>query len=123
MKVFDYSTIPKFMKDHRICKFVIKPGVKVPNDKHHWIVKETAANVVHRIFKLCVDEYGPSQIAGILEKDKFLVPSAYYKSIGVSYSGKVPDNPYAWQSRTATNILAHPEYLGHTVNSKTYIYG
>lgn len=57
--------------------------VKGPEDKHHWIVEETAANVVRRIFKLCVDGYGPSQIASILEKDKVLVPSAYYKSIGV----------------------------------------
>ena len=32
----------------------------------------------------------------------------------------MPDNPYAWQSRTVSDILAHPEYLGHTVNFKTY---
>lgn len=94
--------------------------IKDPDDKHHWIIEKTAANVVRRIFNLCVDRYGPSQIAGILEKDKVLVPSAHYKSIGVSYSAKVPDNPYAWQSRTVSDILAHPEYLGHTVNFKTY---
>lgn len=57
--------------------------VKDPEDKHRWIVEETAANVVRRIFKLYVDGYGPSQIASILEKDKVLVPSSYYKSIGV----------------------------------------
>ena len=94
--------------------------VKDPDDKHHWIIEETAANEVRRIFNLCVDGYGPSQIAGILGKDEVLVPSAHYKSIGVSYSAKVPDNPYAWQSRTVSDILAHPEYLGHTVNFKTY---
>ena len=94
--------------------------VKDPEDKHHWIVEETSANVVRRIFNLCVDGYGPSQIASILEKDKVLVPSAYYKSIGIRYSAKVPDNPYAWQSRTVADILAHPEYIGHTVNFKTY---
>ena len=40
--------------------------VKDPEDKHHWTVEETSANVVRRIFKLCVDGYGPSQIASIL---------------------------------------------------------
>lgn len=48
------------------------------------------------------------------------MPSAYYKSIGIRYSAKAPDNPYAWQSRTVADILAHPEYIGHTVNFKTY---
>ena len=94
--------------------------MKDPNDKHHWIIDETAANVVRRIFNLCVDGYGPSQIAGMLEKDKVLVPSAYYNSIGISYPAAVPDNPYAWQSRTVADLLSHQEYLGHTINFKTY---
>ena len=94
--------------------------VKDPDDKHHWIVDETAADVVRRIFNLCVDGYGPSQIANVLEKDKVLVPSAYYKSLGISYPAAVPDNPYAWQSRTVADLLSHQEYLGHTVNFKTY---
>ena len=94
--------------------------VKDTEDKHHWIVEETAADVVRRIFKLCMDGYGPSQIAGILEKDKVLVPSAHYKSLGISYPATSQDNPYAWQSRTVADILSHQEYLGHTVNFKTY---
>lgn len=94
--------------------------VKDPENKHHWIVEETAADVVRRIFHLCMDGYGPSQIAGILEQDKILVPSAYYKSLGISYPAATPDNPYAWQSKTVADILSHQEYLGHTVNFKTY---
>lgn len=94
--------------------------VKDPENKHHWIVEETAADVVRRIFHLCMDGYGPSQIAGILEQDKILVPSAYYKSLGISYPAAVPKNLYAWQSRTVADILSHQEYLGHTVNFKTY---
>lgn len=42
--------------------------VKDPDDKHHWIIEETTANVVRKIFNLCVDGYGPSLIAGVLEK-------------------------------------------------------
>ncbi|WP_418239049.1 DUF4368 domain-containing protein [Dialister hominis] len=76
--------------------------------------------MVRRIFKLCMEGYGPSQIANILEEDKILVPSAHYKSLGISYPAPVPENPYAWQSRTVADLLSHQEYLGHTVNFKTY---
>ena len=34
---------------------------KDPDDKHHWIVDEAAAEVVREIFKLCMDGYGPTQ--------------------------------------------------------------
>ena len=67
-----------------------------------------------------MEGYGPSQIANILEEDKILVPSAHYKSLGISYPAPVPENPYAWQSRTVADLLSHQEYLGHTVNFKTY---
>nr|WP_308565619.1 recombinase family protein [uncultured Peptostreptococcus sp.] len=40
--------------------------------------------------------------------------------MGISYSAKAPVGQYAWQSRTIANILCHPEYLGHTVNYKTF---
>lgn len=39
-----------------------------PDDKYHWIIEETTANVVRIILNLCVDGYVPSQIAGVLEK-------------------------------------------------------
>lgn len=42
--------------------------IKDPQDKLHWSVEETAADVVKRIFKLCIEGYDPSQIANILEQ-------------------------------------------------------
>ena len=33
---------------------------KDPDDKHHWIVDDAAAEVVREIFKLCMDGYGPT---------------------------------------------------------------
>lgn len=71
--------------------------VKDPNDKHHWIIEETAADVVKRIFKLCMEGYGPSQIANVLTEDNVLIPSAYYRSIGLTYPAPAPENPYMWQ--------------------------
>ena len=40
--------------------------LKDPEDKHRWIVDDTAADVVREIFRLCMDGYGPTQIAGSL---------------------------------------------------------
>lgn len=37
--------------------------IKDPDDKNHWIVDETAADVVRDIFKMCIAGKGPSQIA------------------------------------------------------------
>ena len=71
--------------------------MKDPNDKHHWIIEETAADVVKRIFKLCMEGYGPSQIANVLTEDNVLIPSAYYRSIGLTYPAPTPENPYMWQ--------------------------
>ena len=36
---------------------------KDPDNPKQWIVDEEAAEVVHRIFSLCIEGYGPSQIA------------------------------------------------------------
>ena len=95
--------------------------IKDPNDKNHWIIEETAANVVREIFSLCVDGYGPSQICGIMMQKGYMNPTAYMRSIGV----KKPDNrtvgdDYTWQPSTVTHILERREYLGCTVNFKTH---
>lgn len=93
--------------------------LKVPDDKNHWIVDETAANVVREIFRLCVAGRGPSQIATELSRRQIPVPTAHLRDLGISMPAKVPENIYAWQSRTVSDILQKMEYLGHTVNFKT----
>ena len=65
--------------------------IKDPNDKKKWIVDEDAAEVVKRIFALCVDGKGPMQIAKVLTADKVLTVKAYY----AKRDGKaMPDNLY-----------------------------
>ena len=64
--------------------------VKDPNDKKKWIVDEEAAEVVKRIFDLCVAGKGPMQIAKALTADKVLTVKAYY----AKRDGKpMPENP------------------------------
>lgn len=40
--------------------------------------------------------------------------------MGIKTPAKRSENPYKWQTRTVADILAKTEYLGHTVNFKTY---
>ena len=94
--------------------------VKDPDDPKHWIVDPEAAEVVRRIFDLCMEGRGPSQIANQLKADKVLTPTAYKLSKGQKAQHVAPENPYGWCSSTVVNILELREYTGCTVNFKTY---
>ena len=95
--------------------------LKDPENKFHWVVDDVAAEVVKRIFKLCVEGYGPAKIATILAEDKIPVPTVHMQSIGINTPARAPEDIYAWSPRTVSDILQKPEYLGHTVNFKTHI--
>lgn len=95
--------------------------VKDPEDKTHWLVDEEAAEVVREIFRMCVQGYGVSQIANEITKRHIMNPTAYAKHHGRT----IPDNreftgDYIWGKSTISHMLSRPEYLGHTVNFKTY---
>ena len=94
--------------------------MKDPDNKKQWIVDGEAAEVVKRIFALCLDGYGPSQIARILKEDKVITPTIHFQQTGRATRNAPPDNPYNWTSDTIADILERPEYQGHTVNFKTY---
>ena len=93
---------------------------KAPDNPKQWIVDEKAATVVKRIFALCLDGYGPSQIARILKEDKVITPTIHFQQTGRATRNTSPDNPYNWTGDTIADILERPEYQGHTVNFKTY---
>ena len=95
--------------------------MKDPEDKTHWIIDEEAAAVVREIFRLCVQGYGVSQIAKEITKRRIMNPTAYAKHHGRT----IPDNrefagDYIWGNSTVSHMLSRPEYLGSTVNFKTY---
>ena len=94
--------------------------VKNPDDAKRWLVDEEAAKVVKRIFMLCMEGRGPSQIASQLEADKVLNPTAYKLREGRDTPHTEPENPYRWHESTIVNILERREYTGCTVNFKTY---
>ncbi len=92
--------------------------MKSPDDKTRWIVDDEAAQIVKKIFALCLEGYGTSQIARILKDKKILTPFSYWNSKGQAF--KSSKNPYNWSADTIAGIIEKKEYLGHTVNFKTY---
>lgn len=93
-----------------------------PDNKDHWIIDEEAAEVVRRIYRLCINGFGPYQIARILTNDEVERPSYYLGKQGLGTSASVYDEerPYFWRGGTVADILRKPEYVGHTVNFRTY---
>lgn len=91
--------------------------MKDPMDKKKWIVDEEAAEIVKRIFDLCIAGKGPMQIAKLLTAQHVLTVKAHY----AQRDGKpLPEKPYQWSPKSVAGILERPEYTGCTVNFKTY---
>ena len=94
--------------------------VKDAENSEQWIVDDEAAQVVKRIFALCMDGNGPTQIARILKEEQVLTPSVYQDKQKRKVRCALPDNPYGWNDSTVSGILERMEYCGHTVNFKTH---
>ena len=94
--------------------------LKDPAVPNHWIVDPEAAAVVRRIFHMCMEGRGPSQIAKQLTAEKILNPTAYRQRKYPGWTGRRVQNPYYWGDSTVTMILEHQEYTGCTVNFRTY---
>lgn len=93
--------------------------MKDPENKKKWIVDEEAAAIVQKIFSLCVDGLGPTQICRWLREHEILCPSAYWLSKGRKSPTKPPANLFKWTNETISSMLGRVDYLGHTVNFKT----
>ncbi len=95
---------------------------KDPADHNHWIIDDEAAAVVRHIFKLSIEGHGPYEIANILMREQIETPGYYFsKRSGNAGQGNVPpEHRYDWHGGTVLSILGKPEYMGHTVNFRTY---
>ncbi len=89
-------------------------------DKNMWLVDDEAAEVVRRIFKLCIEGYGPAQIARVLTQEGIPTPTAYALSQGRD-NGHKNAKLHRWGSETIAHILEKAEYCGHTVNFRTHV--
>ena len=89
-------------------------------DKNLWVIDDEAAEVVRKIFRLCIDGYGPAQIARILTEQGIPTPTAYALSKGRD-NGHKNANLNRWGMETISHILEKQEYCGHTVNFRTHV--
>ena len=94
--------------------------IKDPEDKEKWIVDEEATLIVKEIFNLCIKGYGPSQIARILTERGIETPTMYFHRKGIPTPQKIKQDSDVWGKQSIVGILENEEYLGHTVNFKTY---
>jgi len=92
---------------------------KSSEDKTKWEIDESAAEVVRKIFQMCVNGLGPTQIARKLKADGIMTPSEYLRSIGLNPPSKSPVIPHNWTSSTVVHILERQEYIGDTVNFRS----
>lgn len=109
----------KVSKGMRISSTVPYGYKKIEGDKEQWYIDEPAAEIVRKIFNLCISGKGPSQIARQLEAEKVLTPTAYFNSVGKKTSNLMPTNIYAWRSNSIVHILENRQYTGCTVNGKS----
>ena len=95
--------------------------MKSLENKKKWVIDPEAAEVVRRIFRLCMEGKGNETIARILQEDEVLVPQAYWQSKGLNRGGKkTQPNPYKWCKTTIAKMLVQQEYCGDVINFKTY---
>lgn len=91
---------------------------KNPDSTDHWLIDKEAAEVVRKIFRLCVDGYGPTQIAKRLYAEGIPTPTEHWQAQGRKTS-ILPAIPHKWVARTVADILERLEYCGHTVNFRS----
>ena len=89
-------------------------------DKNLWVIDDESAEVVRKIFQLCIEGYGPAQIARILTEEGIPTPTAYALSQGRD-NGHRNAKLHRWGMETIAHILDKPEYCGHTVNFRTHV--
>ena len=92
--------------------------MKNPEDKKEWMIDEPAAEIVRRIFRMCIAGFGPTQIAKQLKANHVMTPTEYWTSIKRNCS-KLPAKPYNWCAATVADILSKQEYCGDTVNFRS----
>ena len=95
---------------------------KSPDDKNIWLIDPQAAAVVRRIFQMTIEGKGPYQIARTLTDEKNIArPSTYIaRRDEGGYTSTNASESYIWNGASVKEILARQEYMGCTVNFKTY---
>ena len=95
-------------------------GYKIdPNDRHHLIVDEPAAQVVKSIFRLASEGVGYNKMAKIFREEKVLTPIAYFNLNNPDYfTSDYWRKEFDWHVTSIRAILNNEVYLGKLVYGK-----
>ena len=91
---------------------------KDPENKEKWIIDEKGAETVREIFKLCVQGFGPTQIADRLTAEGIPTPAEHFNALGYHFPSQ-PAVPGRWVQTAVADMLERQEYTGDTVNFRS----
>ena len=91
--------------------------IQDPDDKNHLIIEEERANIVRRIFSLCLEGLSFYNIAKKLTNEGVKTPAQYYSFEWKShYNLKYGE----WHTKTIRDILTNRIYIGDLVQQRRY---
>lgn len=99
---------------------VILPYGYRKDENGELIIDEVAAKVVQRIFAMYVSGVNAGTIANTLNSEHLLIRSTYKYEHGIVSKSRACKDPYFWNATTIHKLLDTQEYIGDTVNFKTY---
>ena len=86
-----------------------------------WAIDEEAAELVRRIYQMRKVGTSTNEIAGILRREKILIPSEYAVKKGYRQPTKrTTRGEYFWDIGVVNMILQNRSYVGDVINFKTY---
>ena len=91
----------------------------IKDENGNWLVEKEAAEIVKKIYRLCIEGYGPMQISKKLNAQKAISPVVWKNKVGWKYKLEKVDHPELWTVSAIRRILSNPIYLGNTVNFRT----
>ena len=98
--------------------------IKDPQNRHHLIVDQEAADVVRKIFKMASEGAGYNKIARTLRAESVMNPSSYYKQKNPEYDKQEHFKIQCqWHVTSVQKILENPVYLGCLVHGKVETLG
>ena len=90
-----------------------------PNDRHHLIIDEPAAETVRRIFRMAAQGIGYNKTAKIFREEKVLTPIAYFNLHNPDYyKSDYWRKEFDWHVTSIRVILENEVYLGKLIYGK-----
>jgi DNA invertase Pin-like site-specific DNA recombinase len=89
------------------------------DDRQKWILDETAAPIVRRLFRGVIAGKTLTKLASELEAEGVLNPTSHWASIGAGMRKRPLLSPTKWTLATIAHILKYEEYMGKKILNKT----